>query len=237
MVEPCGRFEWERLVRRTVMPMRVKFLAFVLASYADADGSNVRPGVERLSDITGLGTATVKRSLKALRVEYGLLDQVKRGGGRTGRGSVTLYRLTLPEDLLDRVELLSPDDRRERNSDQHCDPSMDSSTPVDNSLSGISIVIPQSPETRITQVIHENGFHGSVLIPVSALRDQNGSLRDHPGDPLPKTNHLKMTTTSLPEVTTTSAREPKCEHKFPAGRKSDGTLICVLCRRTTKEAS
>src|SRR5437879_1725471 len=43
--QPCGRFEWERILRRAVMPLRVKFLAFVLASYADADGSNVRPGV------------------------------------------------------------------------------------------------------------------------------------------------------------------------------------------------
>jgi hypothetical protein len=244
-LQPAGRFEWERILRRAVLPMRVKFLAFVLASYADADGSNVRPGVERLADITGFGTATVKRSLKALRDEYGLLGQVKRGGGRHGTGSAARYQLTIPEDLFDRVELLSPDDRRTENSDHPSDPSKDSSAPVDNSESGITQVIPQTieddadpPGIGITQVIHENGFQGSVVIPHPGLRDQNELMRDHPGDPLPQTNHQKMTTTSAPDVTVTSAREDrKCEHGFAAGRKSDGSPICVLCRRTTRSAS
>jgi hypothetical protein len=235
--QPAGRFEWERILRRTVLPLRVKFLAFVLASYADADGSNVRPGIERLADVTGLGTATVKRSLKALRDEYGLLEQVRRGGGRGGTGAAAAYRLTIPEDLFDRVELLSPSERRIETTDHPGDPSIDPSTPVDNSESGITQVIPQSEETGITQVIHENGFQGSVVIPHSRLRDQNERLRDHLGDPLPQTNHLKDTTTSASDVTVTSARETKCDHGLSAGRGNDGTPICVLCRRTNRSAS
>jgi hypothetical protein len=108
---PIGRYEWERLVRRIVMPKPHKLLAFVLATYADSDGTRVRPGNDVLADVTGDSEKNVRRILGALR-ELGLLSLVSRGGGRGGRGKASQYRLTIPDDLLDRVTLLDADDRK-----------------------------------------------------------------------------------------------------------------------------
>lgn len=105
-LEPCGRFEWERVVRRLGFPLRLKLLALTLATYADKDGSRVRPGVDVLAAVTVQGESTVRRQLAALR-ESGLIEQVSRGGGRAGHGKATEYRLTLPVDV-DGLVLLPP---------------------------------------------------------------------------------------------------------------------------------
>lgn len=105
-LEPCDRFEWERVVRRLGLPMRLKLVALTLATYADKDGSRVRPGVNALAAVTGQGESTVRRLLAALR-ESGLIEQVSRGGGRAGHGKATEYRLTLPADV-DGLVLLPP---------------------------------------------------------------------------------------------------------------------------------
>ena len=107
----CGRFEWERIVRRLELPMRVKFTAVMLATFADADGSRVRPGVDVLAAVTGQGASTIRKQLTGLQ-EYGLLTLVSRGGGRSGRGKAHEYRLTVPVDLLARVPMLPVGERR-----------------------------------------------------------------------------------------------------------------------------
>lgn len=107
----CDRFEWERIVRRLVAPKHVKFLALVLATYADTNGTRVRPGNKRLAAVTGDEARNVRRILQVIRDELGLLEQVSRGGGR-GRSEVAaVYRLTIPVDLLERATLLDPDER------------------------------------------------------------------------------------------------------------------------------
>lgn len=110
-VEPMDRFEWERILKRIRMPKPLKFLALVLATYADEDGSRVRPGQDLLAADTGATDRTVRRQLDDLRDRYGLIEQLTRGGGR-GRGRRTsVYRLTIPVDLFDRCDVRSPDDR------------------------------------------------------------------------------------------------------------------------------
>ncbi|MEA5366060.1 hypothetical protein VA596_41490 [Amycolatopsis sp., V23-08] len=109
--QACGRFEWERIVRRLELPMRVKFTAMMVASYADADGSRVRPGAEVLAAVTAQGASTIRKQLAALQ-EYGLLVLVSRGGGRSGRGRAAEFRLTVPVDLLERVPMLPVGERR-----------------------------------------------------------------------------------------------------------------------------
>lgn len=111
-LQPCGRFEWERIVRRIpiskAFTVRLKLLAATLAQYADPNGSRIRPGVERLANVTGVAEVSVKRQLKVLR-EMGLIEQVARGGGPSKQAAT--YRLTIPADLLERVEMLDPDER------------------------------------------------------------------------------------------------------------------------------
>ncbi|WP_157376133.1 hypothetical protein [Allokutzneria albata] len=41
---PASRFEWERIIRRARLTKPVKLVALLLATYADPDGTRVRPG-------------------------------------------------------------------------------------------------------------------------------------------------------------------------------------------------
>lgn len=105
-VAPARRFEWERVVRRVNMHATTKYLALVLATYADQDGSRIRPGVERLGRVMCTSEKTVKRHLATLRSD-GLIERVKQGNRWTHQADE--YRLTLPFDLLERG-LLDPDE-------------------------------------------------------------------------------------------------------------------------------
>lgn len=107
-LKPMGRFEWERIVRRLVVPKHIKLLLLVLGTYADADGSRVRPGTEVLAAITGDGEKNVRRIMTTVR-DLGLLELVSRGGGRGGKGKASEYRLTIPVDLIERVQMLTPE--------------------------------------------------------------------------------------------------------------------------------
>lgn len=101
----AGRFEWERVVARIVMPEKQKLTALLAATHADPDGTRVRPGNPRLAAMMGCTVRTVARQMAVLR-DLGLLRQVSRGGGAGGAGNATEYRLTLPENLLDLVDLI-----------------------------------------------------------------------------------------------------------------------------------
>lgn len=114
---PVRRFEWERILRRLVVGTTertitwdLKGFGLLLATYADLDGSHVRPGPLALAAATGLSARTMRRWMTALADQYGLLILVRRGGGRGKRGRVSEYRLALPVDLLDRFDLLTPED-------------------------------------------------------------------------------------------------------------------------------
>jgi hypothetical protein len=131
---PIGRFEWERLVRRIVMPPQHKLVALLLATWADADGSRVRPGLELLAAAIGRSERTAANALRSLCRDWGLLEQMTRGGGRGRSGRAADYRLTIPTDLLDRHVLLGPNGLPERPEAQVSSQSVDS--PVDNSGDG-----------------------------------------------------------------------------------------------------
>jgi hypothetical protein len=137
-IHGASRYEWERIVRRVVMPTAtVKAVALTLATYANADGTSIYPGNERLAAVTCAADKTVRRALEWLRAGF-LIDRV-REGSRNGRGGVAdEYRLTIPSDLLTRHELLSPDetpvtmtgDRQEHRSPRPVPPVTVSRTPV-----------------------------------------------------------------------------------------------------------
>ncbi len=103
---PVDRFEWERIVRRVQMNSGTKYLALMIGTYADRDGSRIRPGVERLSLVMCVTDRTVKRSLSALR-DLGLIKLTKKGNRHIGQADE--YRLTLPSTLLDEP-MLTPDE-------------------------------------------------------------------------------------------------------------------------------
>jgi hypothetical protein len=184
-VKPAERFEWERIVRRIVMPHPVKFVALVLATYADPDGSRVRPGNPVLADVTGMSVATIKRYLSRLR-RMQLIALARRGGGRGGKGAASEYQLTIPADLLDTMILLSPGERLDSGLTWMSPQSAhdNGGQPVDNSNRGLIQVISQSPTLRAH--LSEPSISG-----LERLRAQMITLRAHSCEPLPTTytNH------------------------------------------------
>lgn len=98
------RDRWERVVRED--PRVTKTTLFVLllsATYANRDGSNLRVGVKRLAEASGLGEQTIRRGLTEGR-ELGYLHRDVRGH-RSGELVVTdEHHLTLPFPVLTPVD-------------------------------------------------------------------------------------------------------------------------------------
>jgi hypothetical protein len=112
-----SRYEWERWVRRCVLPSSSKLVALVMATYAARDGSRIFPGVARLAATTGLSERTVRTALGNLR-DVGLIERVYPGGRRGTQAFADVHRLAIPADLPDRVKLLNPDEDKLPNRQQ-----------------------------------------------------------------------------------------------------------------------
>lgn len=83
----------------------IKVVALMLASYAKANGTKVFPGIARVAVECELGYSTVRRAIGTLE-KAGLIEQVKAGNSR--RSQAAEYRLIFHPDLLERVEVLNP---------------------------------------------------------------------------------------------------------------------------------
>lgn len=122
-LRPVGRFDWEGVVRRarlgSVIPARkgkggkvtkggmsgTLFTGIALgwSSYANPDGSRVKPGDATVAIDLETSIAAVRAVRQAL-LALGLMQQV----GSRQKGFGIEYRLTMPSDLLDRVDVLTP---------------------------------------------------------------------------------------------------------------------------------
>lgn len=95
---PVGRFTWEQMLRKGGHGLSASHVGIILmaATFANADGSEVRPGVPWLMTATSCSESTVKRALTAAR-KTGYLWRVRRGTGGDGRPNTTdVYRLAWP---------------------------------------------------------------------------------------------------------------------------------------------
>lgn len=92
---PAGRFDWERAVRRSQLPKLRKLVALTLATYADLDGTNVRPGLVELAEACSMPYSTVKAHVSALRAG-GWLDRTVRGSSLGRRAIADEHHLTVP---------------------------------------------------------------------------------------------------------------------------------------------
>ncbi|WP_431728617.1 hypothetical protein [Verrucosispora sp. TAA-831] len=116
-----GRFEWEQIINRArlggliagnangtrggVSGPTFKAVALVWASHGNPDGSEVWPGDATLAVEAEVGLK-VAQQVKRKLVELGLTEKVRSRSRKQRKGDE--YRLTLPSDLLDHVEVLSP---------------------------------------------------------------------------------------------------------------------------------
>jgi len=107
-LEPASRFEWERVICRCRLGHAVQHIALLLAAHADGDGGHVRPGTKRLAAFTGYDVKTIQRSIVKLR-NLGLIERVFEASRSGRKGMADEYRLTIPADLAERVEMVDPD--------------------------------------------------------------------------------------------------------------------------------
>jgi hypothetical protein len=83
----------------------IKAVAFDMAACADfVNGGDVRPGIARIAVECEIDYRTAKRAVAAIR-NLGLIRLVRRA---TRRGHSDVYQLTMPEDILDRLTVLTP---------------------------------------------------------------------------------------------------------------------------------
>jgi len=124
-LRPAGRYEWEQIIRRArlgdlIKPsirrgkdgrptkggmagLSVTGIALCLATFANDKGAEVFPGdatVAICMETTIKAVAAVRRAL----LDLGMIELVRGSRGRCGDE----YRLTLPSDLLDRLDVLTP---------------------------------------------------------------------------------------------------------------------------------
>lgn len=211
------RYEWEGTVRRLALPRGVKLVAATMAQYASPDGTKVRPGRERVAEETGYSLKQVDRHLQVLR-DLGLLKRVRLGSRNGRRALADEYRLVIPEDILDRVDLVKPvnvgpvdnpsstghqmstenaepqgaEDADQWTSDDACsEGSVDTGDPITGHLD-------VHPPTRTT--------------PVKTPTPNDHSLQD---------DHLRREETAV----------DKCDHGFVRRHRPDGSSACALCRR------
>jgi hypothetical protein len=101
------RFEWERFIRRLRLGTTTKAVALMLAVYADRDGGNIHPGVDRLAAHLECHERTVRRHLTRL-AELGLIEKTFSGSSAGRRRLANCWALTLPDDPATRIGL-TPD--------------------------------------------------------------------------------------------------------------------------------
>lgn len=224
------RYEWDGTVRRLKLPPLVKLVAAYSSQYADNAGRHIRPGVERLALETQTSPATVKRCLKRLR-DLGLLELVRSGSSQGRRAKANEYRLVIPADLLERVELVTDvyPDEPEQGSEVSRDPgrkqpseATEQGSPGEPCSTGTGLT--GEPEQG-SQVIP----HQPVTTPAVTNTPITGSLPAPPLTPRAR----EAATNSDSDEGVSRALPARCEHGLSSRLRGDGKPSCALCRRGT----
>lgn len=108
----CDRFAWEKTIREIVVPdhlRAVKVVGLMLATYADQDGTSVRPGERRLAARCQLTDRTVREALKWLRQNL-LIHRHARGSNVGLRNYADTYQLCRPEGWETYFQFIDGDD-------------------------------------------------------------------------------------------------------------------------------
>lgn len=116
-----GRFAWERALDHSQLPPRTRLVAFALGTFADADGTNVRPGIAAVARRAGLPESTTRAHLKTLRTA-GWADRVKLGSRGGTSTDADQYHLTVPAAAVDDRPAPAPAKDRSPAAAARCSP-------------------------------------------------------------------------------------------------------------------
>jgi hypothetical protein len=212
---PVDRWTWVDVVRRARLGRTTKGVALLLATYADNDGSRVFPGVATASVAAEVDYKTAKRAIADL-VKAGLLEVV---GDRTRKaGSATEYRLVLAEDVLERIDVLTPaafelEAARRRGANRRTGARAPRS---DASVRGSAAPVVESTTGNGT----------------TTETDTTGNGTTDYGDPLSAVhNHYLDTTTTTPtdEEVRAAVTGPRETHLRLVQPSRDGFGFCLAC--------
>lgn len=106
--------EWNALVRRARIGEKRKYVALMVSSYANSDGTGIHCGIATLAVDCEIGYSTARRYLAWMR-QVGLIELVRKGNQRKGLSDE--YRLILGPDLLEHVDLPDPEQHRAMKDD------------------------------------------------------------------------------------------------------------------------
>lgn len=246
--------EWTDIVRRARLGRTTKLIALLLANYADADGTRVFPGVARVSIEAEVTYNVVKTALAALR-QAGLIKVVRRA---TRKGDSDEYRLTIGPDLLEHVEVLSPEqiskamvavrENRRGGVRQKGGPDGPGARPTERAVQDApaqptpwAADASARPTERAVQEIRT--AHG---VTPKTIRTAHGVVQHGPRRYPPPTTTETQELPTTPEAdlrtaVTVVARGPdqdpiihrlssKCMHGLTARLLPGGTSSCALCR-------
>ena len=196
--------EWRRVLRRVRVSTATKAVGWALADYTDSDGTNAFPGVKRLGEDTELSRRSVLAGLVKLR-DLGLIERVTEGskGGRPGFADV--YRLTVPDDLAERVEMWPVD----RDSSKGGAPGAPATGPDQVHVTTDQVQLTHDQVQLTHDQVHEVHTTLPLTLPLTS-KHKNTRARGN-RNPKPK-----------PATKTTG---PPCDHGFP------GCASCPDCRR------
>lgn len=212
---PAKRYEWLRIVRRCRLGPTAKAVAVVLSTYSNLDGSNIFPGRLRLAAVLEKSPSTVDRALKLLR-DIGLIERVSEGSYYGRRAVADRYRLTIPSDLLEVVELLDPDEM----------PAEDQSAPVQSDPAGTvsthdNCSPPESDGTLVTGAREHSSNGQEHSSPVRRSLVTHDEVPDHNQTTDQSNDHSDSTNPRL-------CRECDELLRTPASRALG---ICAHCRQ------
>jgi len=273
-IRPAGRFEWEQIILRSrlggviqgngrgtrggVSATTLKAVALVWASHADIDGTQIWPGDATVAVEAEAGLQVVQACKRAL-VDLGLMEKVRSRARRRHRGDE--YRLTLPSDLLDRLEVLNPAQLKvaagaeyEKRRGKRGGSAGPLSPPVGSEPVGGPADTPQADpdESRGGSSGTTNeprGGSAGTSVGGPAERDTN----QDPATYLRPTQTDDEIRTALTGPRATAAEEQispdevadrptagprRCEpHRLAGGRRNDGRPNCPLCRVAEDQAA
>ncbi|MGW3888909.1 hypothetical protein ACWD69_09480 [Micromonospora chokoriensis] len=266
-LRPVGRFEWEQIINRArlaglitgngrgtrggVSGAAFKAVAHVWATHADPDGASIYPGDATVAVEAEVGLK-VAQAVKRKMIEIGLTEKVRSRARRQHRGDE--YRLTLPTDLLDRVEVLTPAAVKalavaeyEKQRGKRGGSSGPLMEPVGNDAVGVPVDPPRDVPAEIrggsdgpTKSVRGGSDGPSVGGPPD--RDTNQDLPSN--RPTPPDDEIR---TALTGPRATAPQEPISDvgekpatargcrvhgRAFAPGTRPDGQPACPLCRRT-----